>query len=122
MTEFDRTKIDAAFDRQVERARIDGSPSELLFMIDAPLREWAVAVDQMLAQGGKFSAIADASVTMICGMAMRLAAAIKADNKEEIVSFANMFMHEIAITMNDAVNYIDAEHEVEKLDPKRTEH
>jgi len=123
MTRFSRDEIDVAIDKQVSEARAEGSSSELLFIIDSPLREYIVSVRQMLHEGGTFSEVADATVTMVVALMFELGRTIKADTNEEYVNFCNVFMHQVAIAVGEAVkDASNVEYEIEELKHDRTEH
>jgi hypothetical protein len=97
-------------------------------MIDAPLREYVVAIEQMKAEGGTLNDICDCSVMLVCSMMTNLATIIKMGDPdkpaEAFVRFCNMFQHELALTITNVVNQAVGKlaFEADQLDPNRTEH
>ena len=127
--EFSRKEIDTKIDEMMVEARSNGTSPESLFMIDAPLREYVVAVEQIKAQGGEVDAICESSVLLVCSMMTNLAAAmpIRVANEAPataFIAFCNVFMHELAVTINDVANRVDGNNSfaVTRMDPGRTNH
>jgi hypothetical protein len=77
-------------------------------MIDAPLREYVVAIEQMKEEGGTLNDICDCSVVLVCSMMTNLAAMVKMGDKgepaEAFVHFCNLFMGELTKTISGVVN------------------
>jgi len=127
--EFSRNEIDSKVDEMVKEARSNEASPESLFMIDAPLREYIVAVEQIKAQGGAVDAICESSVLLVASMLSNLACTmpIKAGNEDPasaFIAFCNIFMHELACTINEVANKVTGENSfaVHRMDPNRTNH
>jgi len=123
---FSRKLIDKDIDFMLSSARAAGTGNEALFLIDVPLREYVVAINQMIAEGGDPSNVCDSSVNLVCSMIINLAGATGVRNPDTFVDFSNKFMYEVSLAMNATLNRAntdpDKEYGVEVFDPNRTNH
>lgn len=126
---FSRDEIDSRIDQMIQEARSEQASPESIFMIDAPLREYIVAVEQIKSEGGAVDDICDSSVMLVCSMISSLAATMPIKAKDEsaadaFIAFCNIFMQELAKTVSDVVNKIEGKNAfvVTRLDPNRIKH
>jgi hypothetical protein len=111
------------------KARQEGATNESLFLIDAPLREYIVAVEQMYHErDGEENRgdICESSVFMVCSMIVNLASITGIRTGENFVGFSNKFIYEVTAALAEVVNKVngnpDEEYKVEQFDRNRTEH
>jgi hypothetical protein len=126
---FSRESIDRNIDEMMMKARQEGATNESLFLIDAPLREYIVAVEQMYHErDGEENRgdICESSVFMVCSMIVNLASITGIRTGENFVAFSNKFIYEVTAALAEVVNKVngnpDEEYKVEQFDRNRTEH
>jgi hypothetical protein len=123
---FSRKKPDKDIDEMIVRARAAGMTGESLFLIDAPLREFVVAVEQMVYEKAELAEICDSTVLLVCSMINSLSRTAGIKNEQDFILFSNKFMYEVSVITSAAINAAEKnknrEYYVEELDPNRTEH
>jgi hypothetical protein len=122
---FNRRKIDKDIDNMIAQARKSGATNEAMFLVDAPLREFIVAVEQMRSEGADVNEICDASVMLTGAMITNLAKIFDARD-DKLISFCNTYLYEVGSVIARVVNAVSKDelgkYVVNALDPNRTEH
>lgn len=126
--EFDRKRVDKDIDAVLTAARKGKCSSEGMLLIDTTLREYVVAVEQMVHYNAKTDDICDASTTLVCSMITNLAKLMNVKDNTEFIGFFNKFMFETTRVMEYSINQtykelgVDSEAEIKIHDPRNLNH
>lgn len=123
---FSRELIDSNINALMAKAKIEGASSECMFLVDVSLREYIVAVEQMIHEKADRDEVCDSTVFMVCSMIVNLASVIGVRGGESFVDFSNVFMVELTKHLSKIINAANRDstkvYGTEVLDPNRTEH